>query len=42
MWYHVNALSYGYSLMHIHLGMSGFDRRTGWRIAGRGVGMHSR
>jgi len=22
--------------------MSGFDRQTGWRIAGRGVGTHSR
>jgi len=25
-----------------NLGMSGFDRRAGWRIAGRGVGTRSR
>lgn len=29
-------------MMFLHLGMSGFDRWTDWKIAGRGVGMHSR
>jgi len=44
MWYYDSALRRGFKGLeaHFHLGMSGFDRRTGWRIAGRGVGTHSR